>query len=233
MAARRSKAPSGHPAAAETRTALLTTAAAVFAEAGFRKATIRDICRRAGANVAAVHYHFGDKAGLYTAVLQDCYRAAREEYPVDLGLPPRPSPERRLHAFVRSLLLRIFSSGRGAIHGKLMAREMVDPTPALDALARDEIAPMARILLGIVGDILGPGAPADTLRLSSMSVVSQVLFYHHCRPVISRVFPEVRFTPEKLDQLADHITRFSLSALRHPARDAGSRRQRPRTKASR
>ena len=49
---------------AATRRALLDAAADVFAESGFRCATTREICRRAGANVAAINYHFGGKEGL-------------------------------------------------------------------------------------------------------------------------------------------------------------------------
>ena len=45
-------------------------AARLFADRGFAPVTVRDICRRARANVAAVNYHFGGKHGLYTAVMQ-------------------------------------------------------------------------------------------------------------------------------------------------------------------
>ena len=52
-------------ASAQTRQALIEAGGAVFAEQGFHDATVRDICARAGANIAAVHYHFGDKEALY------------------------------------------------------------------------------------------------------------------------------------------------------------------------
>src|ERR1700749_925116 len=96
----------GHVA---TREHLLEAAGEVFAEVGFRAATVRQICQRAGANIAAVNYHFGDKEELYRALLKDSYRAAIAKYPPDFGLPPRATPEQRLRAFVYSFLLRIFS----------------------------------------------------------------------------------------------------------------------------
>ncbi len=45
----------------ETRQRLIEAVGEVFAERGFRAATVRDICQRAQANVAAVNYYFGDK----------------------------------------------------------------------------------------------------------------------------------------------------------------------------
>ena len=54
----------------ETRDRLLKSAAQLFADRGFKKVTVRDICRAARANVASVNYHFSDKTGLYREVLQ-------------------------------------------------------------------------------------------------------------------------------------------------------------------
>ena len=54
----------------ETRHKLIEAAGEIFAEAGYQNATVREICARAGANVAAVNYHFGDKMGLYTELLK-------------------------------------------------------------------------------------------------------------------------------------------------------------------
>ena len=53
-----------------TREKLLEAAGPVFANRGYQAAKIREICEGAGGNVAAINYHFGDKLGLYTEVLQ-------------------------------------------------------------------------------------------------------------------------------------------------------------------
>ena len=58
----------------ETRRRLLDAAGEVFAEKGFAKATVREICQKAEANIAAVNYHFGDKEKLYAAVLPTASR---------------------------------------------------------------------------------------------------------------------------------------------------------------
>jgi AcrR family transcriptional regulator len=223
--------PDTDPAA--TRAQLLEAAGAVFAEAGYRAATVREICQRAGANIAAVNYHFGDKQALYAEVLKTSYRLSVAKYPPDLGLAPGAGAEERLAAFVRSFLLRIFSSGPEARHGKLMARELIEPTAVLDEVVRETIQPMATTLMAIVKDLLGPGTPPESIRRHGMSVVSQVLFYHHCRPVITRMFPDLQFNAEGIDRLADHITRFSLAAMRATAvaTPAASKRAQPAKKA--
>lgn len=196
-----------------TREHLLEAAGEVFADVGYRGATVRQICDRAGTNVAAINYHFGDKEALYLAVLKQSYRAAVEKFPMDLGATAPSTPEKKLKAFVQAFLLRIFSTGPTARHGRLMAREMIDPTAALDAMVRDEIRPMSQALDAITRELLGPDASEETVRRCGMSVVSQILFYHHCRPVVSRLFPRMSFEPAEMDRLTEHITRFSLAGF--------------------
>src|SRR6266436_8582572 len=121
----------------ETRERLLETAGEVFAEHGFRDATIREICEKAKANVAAVNYHFGDKEELYAAVFT--YARSCAVAPFDEQVTPGIPAEERLRVFVRAVLTRFFDEGRPAWLGKLLAREMIDPTKALDSLINEQI----------------------------------------------------------------------------------------------
>src|SRR5450432_600559 len=173
-----------------TRHQLLEAAGAVFAEAGFHDATVREICRRAGANIAAVNYHFGDKEKLYAEVLRYSHGKTLEKHPVLLDVADDAPPEKKLHAFVHSLLLRIFDKGPTAWHGKLMSREMIEPTAALDSLVEERMRPMAGQLAKIVAEILDCSPNDERVRLCSLSVVSQCVFYNHCRPVVQRLFPD-------------------------------------------
>ncbi|WP_062288934.1 TetR family transcriptional regulator [Demequina phytophila] len=54
---------------AETRTLILDTALAAFAESGFRGTSVRDIATRCGLTHPALLYHFPTKADLLMAVL--------------------------------------------------------------------------------------------------------------------------------------------------------------------
>jgi AcrR family transcriptional regulator len=196
-----------------TRHALLQAAGRVFAEAGFRDATIRQICRAAGANVAAVNYHFGDKDTLYLEVLRHAHRSANARFPldkIDSSLPP----EQRLSLFIENFLRRLFSPGPESWMAGLMSREMIEPTRALHVIVNEEIRPNSIELSSIIRDLLGKGATAETARFCSMSVVSQCLFYHHCRPVIGLLFPQLNLGENSAGPIAAHITRFCLAALR-------------------
>jgi TetR/AcrR family transcriptional regulator, regulator of cefoperazone and chloramphenicol sensitivity len=205
----------GLPAHDETRRQLLEAAGEVFAQIGFRNATVREICRRAGANVAAVNYHFGDKETLYAEVLRDSQQKAFEKYPPLLGVAADAPPEEKLCAFIRSFLLRIFDSGSGTRFGRIMSREMVEPTGALEVLLEVRIRPMADQLRGLVAEILGGPADDAAVRLCSFSIVSQCVFFHHCRTMITRLFPEQRLDASAVEPLAGHIARFSLAAMKH------------------
>lgn len=230
MSLRRS-APAADVPPAETRDLILQAGGEVFAQAGFRAATVRAICQRAGANIAAVNYHFGGKEPLYLEVLRQAYRQSLERHPDDFNVRPTAPPAERLRAFVHGFLLRLLDSGPGAWHWKLTAMEMIEPTPALDTLIAERIQPMAEHVRRIVSDLLGPPADPELVRRCGCSIVGQCLFYRHSQSIIQRLFPEQGFRPDDLEQLAEHITRFSLAAVQHFAQSArprrGARRSQP------
>ncbi len=58
----------------DLRRVLLASAAAAIDESGVAALSMRDLARRAGVSHAAPAHHFGDKAGLLTAVAADGFR---------------------------------------------------------------------------------------------------------------------------------------------------------------
>lgn len=217
---RRTPAPTDAADACCTRSRLLEAAGEVFAERGYRDATVREICTRAGANIAAVNYYFQGKDGLYTRVVDYAQGCMQSAYPlqIDASLPL----EQRLAQFVRAFLVRVLDDTRPAWHWKMMLREIADPTPALDRVVQGTIRPTMLLLGAILRDLL-PGAEDHEVRLAAASIVGQCLHYRHARPVMERLFPGQKFGPSELDLLAGHITRFSLGGLR--AMSEGTRKE--------
>ena len=197
----------------ETRQRLLETAGEVFAEKGFRIATVREICKRANANIAAVNYHFGDKERLYVAVLRHTFTVANEKHPLSCELTENANPEERLRIFVSAYLIRLLDSSRHLWHGKLIAREISEPTPALSLIVDEMVHPSLGLITAIIRDFLGEAVPMDTVKLYVRSVLGQCLFYFHFRSIIEMLNPDCEFTREKIEQFAEHICNFSLPAL--------------------
>ena len=203
------------PDQAVTRQRLLDAAGEEFADRGFRNATVRDICKRADANIAAINYHFGDKEKLYAETVQYAHLCAtRHDVVGAVAAAKDLSPEQRLHAFVRTFLVGILDTGRPLWHAKLMAREIAEPTEVLDKIAQQTVRPRLAALSEIIREVIGPDAPQQIVMNCTRSVVGQILFYHFARPMLVRVFPDEPFDATKLDELADHITAFTLQGLR-------------------
>jgi AcrR family transcriptional regulator len=201
-----------------TKKRLIEAAGEVFAQHGFRAATIRDICKRANASVSAVNYHFGDKEGLYAAVLEYSHRWAVEKYPHDLGLEQGATPEERLRAFIRSFLLRGLGDGFPAWHGKLIAQETANPSGVLSKVAETAIRPMDEYLEGIVRELLRKENPsqepnAHSVQLCRMNVVGQCIFQIHSRQFMQFAGPK-NLEPRQIAALADEIFRFSIGGIR-------------------
>jgi len=211
-----------------TRQRLLEAAGEVFAEKGFRAATIRDICRRAGANVAAVNYHFGDKEKLYASAVRYAHRCAAGDVSA-LTVPPDAAPRQRLHSFIAGMLGGFLKAGKPAWHGKLMAREMAEPTAVLQQIADDGVKPRLNLLSDIIRAEIGADAPDELVHRCARSIVGQILFYHFARPMLVRVFPDEKVDASAVEALAEHITGFSVGGLRQIAR---SSRRRTEEKAS-
>src|SRR3569833_3828180 len=67
------------PDAANSRERLLHAARLEFAAEGLRGARVDVIARRAKINKQLIYYHFGDKDGLYLAVLEHAYAEIRQK----------------------------------------------------------------------------------------------------------------------------------------------------------
>jgi AcrR family transcriptional regulator len=207
--------------ATETRQRLLEAAGAVFAHKGFRNATIRDICQRAQANLAAVNYYFGDKGRLYAAVLDYAHTCARQKYPLILSeTPARPASE-RLQVFIHNFMFSLLGEGTPSWFSKMMAREMIEPTAALNVMVAKFIRPLSQELTAIVRELLGAGATETRVRFCQLSIVGQCLHHRNSKPVIQRLFPQQQYGPEDIKAVAEHITRFSLGAIKELAGVAG------------
>lgn len=111
--------------AASTRQRLLAAAAEIFAEHGFAGASVRDICARAEANVAAVNYHFGGKEQLFAEVLR--LPLQRLDATIDGFADPALEPTEALARMYRGMLAPLRQSSPEAAAMRVVARSMSGP----------------------------------------------------------------------------------------------------------
>lgn len=208
----------------ETRSRLLKAAATLFGERGFKHVSVRDICREAGSNVASVNYHFGDKLGLYReligAIAEEMNRAKTNALEAGAGRPP----EEQLRAYIRGFLHQLLDQNSKEACGleKLIGREMTEPTPALDLIIEKGIKPAAERLNKLVGDVLGLPVGDPLVMLGASAIQALCLWYRSSRTVTERMFPELRYTPERIDGVAEFVADFSLAGMRALAKEKKS-----------
>lgn len=203
----------------ETRERLLKAAGQLFADRGFKKVTVRDICRAARANVAAVNYHFGDKTGLYREVLQLAIETMRATNDAARAAGDGLAPHDRLRQYIKVSLCRAMSSGNVTWISRLVHRELSDPTPSLDAIVDQALRPRIDDLGQMVADILGCDVDDGRVSQCVASIHAQWMLFVP-NPIASRARAKLQLRSDDATALAEHITTFSLGGIRALARDA-------------
>ena len=201
----------------DTQRRIVEAAGEIFAESGYEHTTVRAICDRASVNLAAINYHFGGKKNLYLAVLKFWRANAFEKYPFDPTDFSTGSPEERLRAFVRTLLFRVLDEGEGSRFARLMARELIQPTSGFDVLVEETMRPFFAFLSTTVGQLFAAPPPEMTVNLCCLSIVGPVFHLYMGRQVIRRLLHRESLDKREIELVADHITRFSLYAIREIA----------------
>ena len=196
-----------------TRQKVLSAACEIFAEKGYRDATVAEICETADANIASVNYHFGDKESLYDEVWRHAFDITAKAYPLDGGTKS-DSLEDSIYSYASSFLHRIFSEDETGLFAKLLYREMAAPTLALDKIADEVLFPQNQHLGDIIENVLGKDFDEQQLNLCKNSIIGQCAFYNFSRPLRERVMGKKGATEEEINSIARHIARFSVGGLK-------------------
>jgi AcrR family transcriptional regulator len=196
-----------------TRSKLLAAAGEIFAEKGFRDATIAEICLQAGTNVAAVNYHFGSKEALYREAWRHAFAQSVEAHPPDGGVSTDAQPEECLRGQISSLLDRIADANNREF--RIMQREFISPTGLLSEVMREEIRPLQERTEKLVRELLGPGVTEQEVRFCEVGIISQCI-----NPVVVRnrakEGDETKYGPRRIDDIeayARHVVTFSLAGI--------------------
>jgi AcrR family transcriptional regulator len=196
-----------------TRERLLAAGARLFAARGYAHVTIRDICAAAGANIAAVNYHFPGKAGLYDEVVRRAIASLQLPTTAVHPLEMPQRPEYRLRAYVRAA---ITGDSDDWAH-QLVARELSEPTDSLSRIVDEVLRPQLAWLQRIVVDLLGCDQQDPRVARAAFSIHAQCLALRNTGVAV-QIYPVV--AEPTADAMVDHITEFSLAGLWAMARMA-------------
>ncbi len=182
-----------NPSHLESRARILQTAAALFAQKGFHRTSIRDLTAAAGVNVAAVHYHFGSKADLYRAVLAEELRASDCRSCGQGATPPLPSG-------LNALLRCVFDSLRthqDSVLRQILVQEEASPSGVLGPVLGDLVRPRHEALVEALAREASSSLPRATIHRIAKTLVDAVKGYElDSSGVFAHLSPETFAGPD-------------------------------------
>jgi AcrR family transcriptional regulator len=210
----------------ETRWRLLQAATEVFAELGYRAATTREISRRAGANLASIHYYFGDKAELYREVfrlpfLNECNVFAT------LNIA-QVTLDEALHAFYQWFfppvaeedpMLQLFM--------RLYAREEAEPSGVLGDAMLQAMRPNHEMMQALLcRELTLEQADAEVDRLT-FAVFGLATVYFHNRTALDYFAPHLIDGQQSREAMTERLVGYAIALIESERK---RRAEFPRTK---
>lgn len=203
----------------ESRQRLLLTALHLFAEKGFEKTSTREIATAAGANIGAISYYFGDKAGLYRAVFFEPLGSPKD----DIALFDDPSYT------VRQALQGLFvgflqplKQGVGVRQCvRLHFREMVEPTGLWAEEIDAGIKPYHAALIAVLCRHFKLKRADDDLHRLAFSIVALGVHLFVGRDIMEAIKPQLIATPKAIDVWAERLVDYGEAMV-----DAEAQRRR-------
>ncbi|HUU85505.1 MAG TPA: TetR/AcrR family transcriptional regulator [Phycisphaerae bacterium] len=198
----------------ETRARIIEVAGPIFAEKGFRDATVREICAAADVGLASVNYHFRDKQQLYVHVVESAFDDLERHRPPLREWPAGTPVETRLQESIEWLAHKVLASPKDSWPNRLLTREIQAPTPACEGVLRRRIDADLAPLNAILADVLPAEEGTAQCHQLVLSIIGQILIYDSHRDLVRLVRADESesevFQPSKI---ARHVTRVSLAAL--------------------
>ncbi len=196
------------------RTRLLFEASRIFSEKGYAKASTREICEAAGLNPAAIHYHFGDKDGLYRAVLSVPIEgmAAQLAGFDDPALTLTQSLDHLLRGFVGDDGLAPAGADDSV---RLFLREMIEPTPVFAATAAQHIRPLHEAMAALLARHIGVSAPDEDVHRLVFGLIAMAHDYCMSREFMSALAPRLLAGPDALQRARERLVDWGVALVAH------------------
>jgi TetR/AcrR family transcriptional regulator, regulator of cefoperazone and chloramphenicol sensitivity len=204
-----------------TREHLLEIAGQVFAEKGFDAATGKEICKRAGANAAAVVYHFGGLDALYAEVLLEARNRLVSTQMIAAAIAGERDPKTKLAALMGLLVGKLAGPASQSWAARVIGREILAPSTASTDLIEKEMQGRAAIMKSLVSELTGLPPEHPAVARGAISIIGPCLLLLIAnRRRLERAFPALNLRQDSAEEVADHMTQFALAGLAAIARQA-------------
>lgn len=198
-----------------TRATILRAATAEITAKGLTGARVDAIAARAGVNKRMLYHYFGDKQGLYLAVLEHTYAAIRA---AEIGLN---LTELDPVAGMRKLIL--FTWQYFIDHPEFLSLLVTENMNRASYLKTSkQIRTLHAPLVGMIEVLLKRGATEKVFRVGVdpielyISIAALGFFYMSNRHTLSTIFGQNLSAPERLAQRGEHIVEVILAYLNSP-----------------
>ncbi|MDO8989500.1 MAG: CerR family C-terminal domain-containing protein [Sideroxyarcus sp.] len=204
----------GHQATAQedTRWRLLQAAAEVFAEVGYHAATTREICKRAGVNLASIHYYYGDKAELYREVFRLPFLDESNTFTtLDIGqvslkeallafygwlFPPTDEEDPMLELFMR-----------------LHAREDAEPSGVLGDAMVQAFRPNHDQMQALLCREFGLDKPDTEMDRLTFAVIGLATVYFHSRSALEFFSPNLIKGKQAKETMTERLVEYAVALI--------------------
>jgi AcrR family transcriptional regulator len=206
----------------DTRTRLLRTSLTIFAHRDFDAVSVREIVDQAGANIAAISYHFGGKQALYLATAEFLADAMHDELGptlarigADIEGADRAAASRMLEEMIGRLVHSLTMDRLGEDAAGFILREQHQPTAAFDILYEKLMRPIQQTCQLLVSHILGKTGPGSRRQiLITHALMGQILAFRSARTTVLRRLGQADFSDQDAREIAGVISELTLNALR-------------------
>lgn len=202
-----------------TRERILAAGELLFAEHGYAAASLREVTELAGVNLAAVHYHFGSKEGLFTEMLRariEPINRRRVEM-LEGALAESGGGPLSLEALFRIILRPLADAleGEGGLDRtflRLISRSMTEPSEFIQEAHRRFFTEMRTRFAGEMQRAWPVGDAEEMawmVYLASAAMVGAIVQYPKLKPM----FPQIR-EPENIHAMVERLVDFLVAGVR-------------------
>lgn len=193
-----------------TRARLLQAALQLFSEKGFAQTSVRAIAEAAGTNVAAIAYHFGDKAQLYTATFYEPFGSGSDLIPA-FSDPALDLPQ-ALHRYYAGFLEPLKHDGLVTQSLRLHVRELLEPTHVWPELIERECRAPHLALIQVLCRHMDMRAADDDMHRLAFSLAGLILQLWTQRDALLAVAPHLA-SAGMVDTWVERLTGYALSMV--------------------